>query len=134
MSHKVNEDIVNKLIQDGLTPEKFQECYERYVWHVNFYEPKLKELEEELKGYKFGFNVLLDKANELKDKCINCKKDGDNINYIMHLGQLIGIQNTLVHVVGSDIADNTTYQAIVGITDDVMNMNTENINKAIGRR
>ena len=47
--NEVKEGIVNTLIEQGLTVEEMQQCYERYVWHYNFYEPKLKHAEELIK-------------------------------------------------------------------------------------
>lgn len=56
--HNVNENVLEELLKQGLTARKIQDCYERYVWHVNYYESKLKAIEEELKRYKDKFGEL----------------------------------------------------------------------------
>ncbi|MFR0780407.1 MAG: hypothetical protein ACLSH8_12465 [Zhenhengia sp.] len=58
MKHNTHENILQELINRGLTAEEIQACYERYVWHVNYYEPKLKQLEGELKRYKDRFGLI----------------------------------------------------------------------------
>lgn len=67
MEHETINDIVSKLSEEGLTVKQIQECYERYVWHVDYYEPKLKEVEKELSMYKLRFGEL-DKRNDRIDK------------------------------------------------------------------
>ena len=49
---EAKENILEDLLQMGLSAPQIQEAYERYVWHYNFYEPKVMELEKQLQELK----------------------------------------------------------------------------------
>lgn len=77
------------------------------------------------------YKKLLLEAHKLKAKCEVYSDLKDEAKYLITAGQLVGMQNTLVHLLGSEMADNDTYLEIVKITDYVMGLATNKMAKSI---